>query len=104
MSKIKIICDSLCDLDKSIVEQNDIEMIPLTVIIGEKEYRDGIDISKDDFYKMLRNENVYPKTSQVTYGQFKEVFGKYNSEDTSILYIAASSSATGTCQSAIMAK
>lgn len=45
MSKIKIICDSLCDLDKSIVEQNDIEMIPLTVIIGEKEYRDGIDLS-----------------------------------------------------------
>ncbi len=100
MSKIKIICDSLCDLDKSIVEQNDIEMIksiveqndiemiPLTVIIGEKEYRDGIDISKDDFYKMLRNENVYPKTSQVTYGQFKEIFGKYNKdEDTSILYI-----------------
>ena len=104
MSKIKIICDSLCDLDKSIVEQNDIEMIPLTVIIGEKEYRDGIDISKDDFYKMLRNENVYPKTSQVTYGQFREVFKKYNEEDTSILYIAASSAATGTCQSAIMAK
>lgn len=104
MSKIKIICDSLCDLDKSIVEQNDIEMIPLTVIIEDKEYRDGIDISKDDFYKKLRNENVYPKTSQVTYGQFKEVFEKYNEEGTSILYIAASSSATGTCQSAIMAK
>lgn len=104
MSKIKIICDSLCDLDKKIIESNDIEMIPLTVIIDDKEYRDGIDISKDDFYKKLRNENVYPKTSQITYGQFKEVFEKYNEEDTSILYIAASSSATGTYQSAMMAK
>lgn len=104
MNKIKIICDSLSDIDIDMANRNDIEMIPLTVIIEDKEYRDGIDISKDDFYKKLKEENIYPKTSQVTYAQFKEVFKKYNEEGTSILYIAASSSATGTYQSAVMAK
>ncbi|WP_300277692.1 DegV family protein [Peptacetobacter sp.] len=104
MKKIKIICDSLSDIDIDMAKKNDIEMIPLTVIIEDKEYKDGIDISKDDFYKKLKEENVYPKTSQVTYAQFKEVFEKYIDEETSILYIAASSTATGTYQSAVMAK
>lgn len=104
MSDIKIICDSLCDIGIEDVEKYDLEVVPITVIINDKEYKDGIDISKDDFYSMLREGDVYPKTSQATYGQFREVFEKYAKEGKQILYIAASSTATGTCQSAVMAK
>lgn len=104
MKNLKIICDSLSDIPKELVEKYDIEVVPLTVILDGKEYRDGIDISKDDFYKRLREENVYPKTSQATYAQFREIFEKYANEGRSILYIAGSSSATGTYQSAVMAK
>lgn len=104
MKNLKIICDSLSDIPKELVEKYDIEVVPLTVILNGKEYKDGIDISNDDFYKTLREENVYPKTSQATYAQFKEVFDKYVNEGRKVLYIAGSSSATGTYQSAIMAK
>ena len=104
MKNLKIICDSLSDIPKELVEKHDIEVVPLTVILDGKEYRDGIDISKDDFYKRLRGENAYPKTSQATYAQFKKVFEKYVNKGRSILYIAGSSSATGTYQSAVMAK
>lgn len=104
MKNLKIICDSLSDIPKELIEKYDIEVVPLTVILNEKEYKDGIDISNDDFYKILREENAYPKTSQATYAQFKEVFDKYVSEGRKILYIAGSSAATGTYQSAVMAK
>ena len=104
MSNLKIVCDSLSDVPIDLINQYDIEVVPLTVILDGKEYKDGIDITKEDFYKKLREENIYPKTSQATYAQFKEVFEKYINEGKDVLYIAGSSSATGTYQSAVMAK
>lgn len=104
MNNLKIVCDSLSDVPIELINEYDIEVVPLTVIIDNKEYKDGIDITKEDFYKKLRGENVYPKTSQATYTQFKEVFEKHIREGKDILYIAGSSTATGTYQSAVMAK
>lgn len=104
MGKIKIICDSMADLTKEQVEKYDIEVLPLTVILDDKEYRDGIDIDLDEFYEILEEKKIYPKTSQITYGQFKEAFDKYVAEGRTIFYIASSASATGTYQSAVMAK
>lgn len=104
MNDIKIICDSLSDVNKEYLQQYDIDVVPLTLILEGKEYRDGIDITSEAFYKMLREENLHPKTSQATYAQFKKIFDKYIGEGKKVLYISGSSAATGTCQSAIMAK
>ncbi|MBC5997444.1 DegV family protein [Romboutsia ilealis] len=104
MNNLKIVCDSLSDVPIDLIHKYDIEVVPLTVILDGKEYKDGVDITKEEFYKKLRGENIYPKTSQATYAQFKDVFEKYINEGRDILYIAGSSTATGTYQSAIMAK
>lgn len=104
MNEVKIICDSLSDVNKEYLEKYDIDVVPLTVILNEKEYRDGIDMQPEEFYRILREENAYPKTSQATYAQFKEIFDKYTKDGKKILYISGSAVATGTCQSAIMAK
>lgn len=99
---IKIICDSISDLPIDIIEKYDVEIVPLTVIFNGEEYLDGENLSNKEFYKMLRESNSMPKTSQATYAQFKSVFEKYS--DKEILYIAGSSSASGTYQSSIIAK
>ena len=99
---IKIICDSISDVPKEITEKYDVEVVPLTVIFNGVEYIDGIDINNKEFYKMLRESDVMPKTSQVTYSQFQNVFEKYKDEE--VLYIGGSSSASGTYQNAIIAK
>ncbi|WP_373601228.1 DegV family protein [Paraclostridium bifermentans] len=104
MNKIKLICDSLSDIPKELLETYDIHEVPLTVIFDGKEYIDGIDLSKEEFYKMLRNSENMPKTSQCTYIQFRDAFKKYLNEDKGILYIGGSSTASGTLQSAMMAK
>ena len=99
---IKIICDSMSDVPDIIIEKYDVEIVPLTVIFNGVEYIDGIDINNKQFYKLLRESEVMPKTSQVTYSQFKEVFEKY--KDHEVLYIGGSSAASGTYQSAVIAK
>lgn len=104
MNKIKLICDSLSDIPKELLEKYDIHEVPLTVIFDGEEYIDGIDLSKEEFYKMLRNSENMPKTSQCTYIQFRDTFKKYLNEGKDILYIGGSSTASGTLQSAMMAK
>lgn len=104
MNNIKLVCDSLSDIPKELISKYDIHVVPLTVIFDGKEYIDGIDLSKEEFYKMLRENVNMPKTSQGTYIQFRDAFKKYINEGKDILYIGGSSSASGTFQSAVMAK
>lgn len=104
MENIKIICDSLSDITQEYIDKYDIEVMPLNVIIGDNQYKDRIDLSADDFYKMIREDKIMPKTSQVTFSDFFDVFKKYVDQGKKIIYIAASASSTGTIQSAMMAK
>ena len=104
MGNIKVVCDSLSDIPKDLVDEYSIDVVPLTVIINGEEYKDGLDISVNEFYEKLKNEKVIPKTSQATYIQFKEVFEKHIKNGNSVLYIGGSSVASGTYQSAVMAK
>lgn len=67
---IKILCDSITDLPIEIIKKHNIDIVPLTVIFNEKEYLDRVDITTNEFYKMLRENDTMPKTSQATYAQF----------------------------------
>ena len=102
--KIKILCDSMCDIPEEISEKEYLEMIPLTINIDGREYKDGIDFTKEEFYSILENSEALPKTSQVTYIQFKEAFEKYVSEGYDVICLTGSSKTSGTYQSAVMAK
>ena len=99
---IKILCDSMTDLPIEIINKYSIDIVPLTVIFNEKEYLDRLDITTNEFYKMLRENDTMPKTSQATYAQFVNFFEKY--KDDEILYLAGSSVSSGTYQSAMLAK
>lgn len=100
---IKIICDSISDLPIEIIEKYNIDIVPLTVIFDNKEYLAGETLTTKEFYKILRDTDIIPKTSQATYVQFKSAFEKYD-ENTEIIYIAGSSTASGTYQSSMLAK
>ena len=99
---IKILCDSITDLPVEIIDKYNVDVVPLTVIFNENEYLDGIDITSKDFYKVLRENETLPKTSQATYAQFVKFFEKY--KDDEVLYLSGSSAASGTYQSSLLAK
>lgn len=102
--KIKLVCDSLCDIPYEISEKDYIEIVPLTVIFNDREYIEGVDIDKEEFYKKVKEIKQIPKTSQATYMEFKEVFDKLIEEGYYIICLTGASNASGTFQSAVIAK
>ncbi|MGY0373808.1 DegV family protein [Clostridium sp. JNZ J1-5] len=100
---IRILTDSGCDLPKEIIEKYDIDVLPLTVCLGENEYLDSVTITPKEVYDNMREGKVY-KTSQVPPSKFKEVFLNYAENGDTCIYIGFSSGLTGTFQSAIIAR
>jgi DegV family protein with EDD domain len=68
--KIGIVTDSTCDLPRYLVEQHELEVIPCVLVLEGKEYRDGIDISRDEFYKRLPSLHTPPTTAAPSIGEF----------------------------------
>lgn len=63
---IRIISDSTCDLSKELIEQYDINVVPLHIVLGEEEFQDGVSISPDEIYAWSDANNATPKTSAVS--------------------------------------
>lgn len=100
MKKIRIVTDSSCDLNKDIVEKYNIEIVPLNVAFGDDMYVDG-EIEKDEFYKMMANSPVLPKTSCPSPERFMR---SYEGEEDEILVITLASKLSGTYSTAVLAK
>ena len=60
---VKIISDSTCDLSQELVEKYDIDILPLHILLGDAEYRDGKDISPDSIFSWADANKATPKTS-----------------------------------------
>jgi DegV family protein with EDD domain len=60
---VKIISDSTCDLSPKLVDRYGISIIPLHIMLGDKEYEDGININPDDIFKWSDENKTTPKTS-----------------------------------------
>ena len=104
MSKIKIVTDSTADIPKHLAEELDIEVVPLTVHFGEEAYRDGYDLTPSAFFEKLKNFPDMPTTSQITPAMFEEAFKDALRDNDTIICITLSSKASGTHQSALIAK
>lgn len=104
MSGIQIIIDSMVDMPKDILNKFNIIVMPLTIIFGDEEYRDGVDLTYAQFYEKLSQSKDLPKTAQITPNEFIEIFKKTLDEGKEVLCINGSSRASGTFQSAVVAK
>ena len=60
---VKIISDSTCDLSQELVEKYGIDILPLHILLGDAEYRDGKDISPDSIFAWADENRATPKTS-----------------------------------------
>ena len=74
---VKIVTDSTGYLPLEVLEQHDIRVVPLNVHFGEdRVYQEGVNLTNDEFYKMLAEAPALPTTSQPSPGQFRDVFGE----------------------------
>lgn len=98
---VRIIVDSSTDVSEKYREK--IQFVPLTVRFGDKEYLDGVELSKHQFYEMLVESDALPTTSQATPAAFADCFEAIASAGDSAVVITLSSKLSGTYQSAVLA-
>jgi DegV family protein with EDD domain len=97
---VRIVTDRTCDLPIELEKELDIINIPVYLIFDKTSFRDGVDISTDQFYQKLLHEPVYPTTSQPTPQDFADAFNKLSEEPDGILAIHISKKLSGTINSA----
>lgn len=74
---VKIISDSTCDLSEELIKKYEIEIIPLHIVLGDKEYLDGKSITPDDIYQWSDENKTTPKTSAVSMDLTMDTFRSY---------------------------
>lgn len=100
---IKIISDSTADLPKELIEKYDIEVIPLSVTLGENTYKDGKEISAQDIFKFYDETKGLPKTSAVSVLEYTEAFTHWIEKGYDVIHFAISSTMSACYQNACIA-
>ncbi|WP_368503256.1 DegV family protein [Alkalihalophilus sp. As8PL] len=104
MNKVAIVTDSTAYLAPDVRDELSIEMIPLNVVIGEDSYQEEVDLTTSEFYKLLKETEKLPTTSQPAIGHFVETFENLKTQGyEEIVTIHLSSKISGTYQSAMSA-
>ena len=105
LSKIAILTDSASDLTHEMIEGLDITIIPVRLRIGENNYKDGVDLTKKEFWHKLITEKVVPKTAQPSPAEFRDYYEElFNKGYEKIISIHMSSKMSGTQQVAKVAR
>ena len=101
---VMIAVDSTSDIPQERARSLDITIIPLLVLFGDESYRDGIDLTTDEFYKKLTTSQVTPTTSAPSIGAFQEAYeDMIRRGATGILQLCLSAKLSATYSAAIQA-
>jgi DegV family protein with EDD domain len=71
---IRVVTDSTCDLPASTIAKYDIKVLPLYINVGEQEFLDGIDITREEFYEKLPDFPMHPTTAVPSPLKFKAIY------------------------------
>jgi DegV family protein with EDD domain len=103
MGKIILSADSTCDLDELLKACYGVHCYPLHIILGDKKYRDGVDITPDDIYQTYRQHNILPKTAAINPFEYIHYFKKWTDEGNEIIHINLSSAISSTYKNCCIA-
>jgi DegV family protein with EDD domain len=98
--KTKIVTDSTSDLPAEVVRELGITVVPALVQFGDRVYRDGVDLSTEEFYRKLQINSVLPRTSAPSPGTFREIYSQLAQEAEAIVSIHVSAKMSVTCDAA----
>ena len=101
---VKIVTDSTSDLPLDLAERLGITVVPLNVHFGTEVFKDGIDITADQFYERLITGDQLPTTSQPSPGDFIEAYKGVGKDADGIVSVHISGKLSGTYNSAVQAK
>ncbi len=101
--KIKVTCDSTCDLTPELYNKYDITVMPLTVTLGDKAYKDSVDIDGPMIFDYVSKTGVLPKTSATSISEYTDFFKPFVDEGYTVIHINLSSGLSSSHQNAVLA-
>ena len=93
---VKILSDSTCDLSADLIEKYGITIVPLHVVLGEKDYKDGVDITVDEIYAWADANNTTPKTAAISPEEAMNALTPLLEDGSDVVCFTISSSMSGT--------
>jgi DegV family protein with EDD domain len=100
---VKIVTDSMADIPEDLVKSLGITVIPVNVLFGTESFRDGVDLTSEQFYARLVVSKTLPTTAVPSLGTFIEAYEKLAKEADAILVITISHKLSGTFETACRA-
>ena len=101
---IRFLVDSSSDYIPAALQTRGIEYVPLSITIADHTYKDGIDLTRDEFYRLLQENEGFPKTALPSPADFLDVFEDVKEKGEELVCVLLSSGLSGTYQSALTAK
>lgn len=103
VSEVKVVTDSASDIPPAIARDLGITVVPCNVHFGERTYRDGVDLTSEEFFAKLASSPVMPTTSQPSVGLFEETYRRLAEETNQIISINLPAKLSATLNSARLA-
>jgi len=100
LPKFRVVTDSTADLPPAWRERYGIEVVPLKVLFGNETFRDGVDLTGDQFFAKLEASQQLPTTSAPSPGDFAAVYQRLSEECDGVVSIHLGSNLSATCESA----
>jgi DegV family protein with EDD domain len=98
---VRIVTDSSSDIPPDIAKELGITVVPLYVTFGTVNYKDGVDITPDEFFNRLQNDPVHPTTSAASPGDFADVYNKLSKDADEIISVHLSRKVSATWDAAM---
>ena len=100
MKKCIITAETTCDLSPQLIEERGFKLIPITVIVGNEEFKDGVNITSEELFDYIKKTGNLPKTAALTEYEYEDFFTEVKKECDEIIHFSISSKASCTLQSA----
>ncbi|MGD0612970.1 MAG: DegV family protein [Anaerolineales bacterium] len=100
---LRIVTDSTADMPPGWEQEYELQVVPLNIHLDEKTYLQGVELSNEDFYRLVEQSGKIPTTSQPTPYQFKEFYRRIAHRGDTILSLHVTSKLSGTYDSAVSA-
>jgi len=72
--RVAVVTDTVAQIDPQTASEMGITVVPMKLALGDREYRDGIDISPAELYRRMREDKVLPRTSSPSVGEYEGAF------------------------------
>lgn len=100
MRKLKIVTDSSCTMERVLINQLEIHIVPLSVIIDDTIYTDNDSLGREEFMEKMAIAKNLPKTSQPPIGKFVETYDQLGEDGSEVLSIHMTTALSGTVEAA----